>query len=122
MARSKDKEVVRIVGEMKKVGVKVLRGDEWQIEGDLVLKEDKVYVLKNKELGEEIVQLHHNVLVARHGGKQKTIELVIRNYQWPGITNNVGRYIERCDMCQKIKNRTKIPEEKLKLSEVPKKL
>jgi len=29
IARSKDKKVVRVVEEMKKVGVKVLRGEEW---------------------------------------------------------------------------------------------
>jgi len=61
-ARSKDKEVVRVVKEMKKVGVKVLQGDEWQIEGDLVLKERKVYMLKNRELRMEIIQLHHDIL------------------------------------------------------------
>jgi len=32
-ARSKDKEVVRVVEKIKKVGVKVLQEDEWQIEG-----------------------------------------------------------------------------------------
>ena len=37
-AREKDEEVKRVVEEMKKVGVKNLRGDEWKIEGDLVLK------------------------------------------------------------------------------------
>ena len=37
--RSKDKEVVRVVEEIKKTGVKVIKGDEWQVEGDLVLKE-----------------------------------------------------------------------------------
>jgi len=42
-ARSKDKEVVRVVKEIKKVGVKVVRGDKWQIKGELVLKEGKVY-------------------------------------------------------------------------------
>ena len=35
---------------MKKAGVKILWGEEWQMEGDLVLKEGKVYVLKDKEL------------------------------------------------------------------------
>ena len=30
-ARSKDEEVVRVVEEMKKTGVKTLRGEEWQI-------------------------------------------------------------------------------------------
>ena len=28
-ARSKDKEVVRVVEEIKKTGVKVIKGDEW---------------------------------------------------------------------------------------------
>jgi len=54
-ARSKDEDVVRIVEEMKKAGVKELRGNEWRVEGDLVLKEGKVYVLKDKELRVEII-------------------------------------------------------------------
>ena len=37
-ARNKDEEVVKVVEEMKKVGVKVVQGDKWQIERDLVLK------------------------------------------------------------------------------------
>ena len=65
---------------MKKTGVKVLRGDKWQIEEDLVLKERKVYVLKNKELRTEIIWLHHNIPVAGHRERWKTTELVTRNY------------------------------------------
>ena len=41
---------------MKKAKVKILKGEEWQIEGDLVLKEEKVYVPKNEELRAEIIQ------------------------------------------------------------------
>jgi len=40
---------------MKKVGVKTLRREEWQVEGDLVLKEGKVYVPKDKALRIEII-------------------------------------------------------------------
>ena len=54
-ARSKDEEVVRVVEEMKRAGVKVLQGDEWQVEGDLVLKKEKVYVLMDGELRVEII-------------------------------------------------------------------
>ena len=53
--RSKDEDVVRVVEEMKRAGVKELRGNEWKIEGDLVLKERKVYVLKDEELRVEII-------------------------------------------------------------------
>jgi len=38
------------VEEMKKAGVKVLRGDEWQVEGNSVIKKGKVYVPKDEEL------------------------------------------------------------------------
>ena len=104
---------------MKKVGIRALRGKEWQIKGNLVLKEGKVYVLKYKELKVEIIWLHHDVPVVGHGGKWKMIELVMRNYWWPGVTRDVGRYVKECDMCQRMKNRTEAPAGKLKLSEVP---
>jgi len=120
-ARSKDKNVVRVVEEMKKAGVKELRGNEWKIEGELVLKEGKVYVLKDEELRVEIIRLHHDVLAARHGGRWKTVELVTRNYWWPGMTRDVGKYMEGCDLCQRMKNRTEEPVGKLKLSKVPQK-
>jgi len=69
-ARDKDKEVVRVVEEIKKAEVKVIREEEWQLEGDLVLKKEKVYVLKDKKLRiEMIIQLHYDMLVAEHGGK-----------------------------------------------------
>jgi len=51
---------------MKKAKVKELQGNEWQIEGDLVLKKEKVYVLKDEELRAGIIQLHHDVLAAGH--------------------------------------------------------
>jgi len=52
-ARNKDEDVVRIVEEMKKVKVKELWGNEWQMEGELVLKEGKIYVPKDEELRAE---------------------------------------------------------------------
>ena len=117
-ARSKDEEIVRIVEEIKKAKVKELKGEEWKIEGDLVIKEGKIYVLKDVELRVEIIQLHHDVLATGHGRRWKTVELVTRNYWWPEVTRNVERYVEGCDLCQKMKNRTEEVVGKLKLSEV----
>ena len=68
-AKSKDEEVVKIVEEMKKAKMKPIQGEKWQIEEDLVLKEEKIYVPKDKELRAEIIQLHYDVPVVRHGGK-----------------------------------------------------
>jgi len=79
-ARSKDKDIVRVVEEIKRVKVKELQENKWKIEGKLVLKEGKVYVLKDEELRVEIIWLHHDVPAAGHGGRWKTVELVMRNY------------------------------------------
>ena len=85
-----------------------------------MLKEGKVYVLKDEALRVEIIQLHYDTLVDGHGGKWKTTELVMRNYWWPGVTRNMEKYeyVKGCDMCQRMKNRMEMPTEKLKLSEV----
>jgi len=40
------------VEEMKKAGVK---GEEWKMEGELVLRKGKVYVPKDEELRTEII-------------------------------------------------------------------
>ena len=77
---------------MKRTGVKVLKENKQQIEGKFVLKEEKVYMPKNKELRVKIIQLHYNVVVARHKRRQKIIELVTRNYQQLEVTKNVGKY------------------------------
>ena len=64
----------------------------------MVLKEEKVYILKDKELRVEIIQLYHNVPVVEHKEKWKTMELVTINYWWLEVTKDVGKYVEGCDM------------------------
>jgi len=54
---------------MKRAKVKELQGNEWQIEGELVLKEGKVYVPKDVKLRAEIIQLY-------------------LTYQWQGMKGN----------------------------------
>ena len=39
--KEKDKEVVRVVEEIKRVEIKALRGNEWETGEDLVLKEKR---------------------------------------------------------------------------------
>ena len=65
-ARDKDEKVIKAVEEIKKAGVKMLRDEEWQIEEELVLKERKVYMLKDEKLRVEMIQLHHDMPIAGH--------------------------------------------------------
>jgi len=46
------------------------------------------------------------------------MELVTRNYWWPEVTRDMGKYVEGYDICQRMKNKIEELAEKLKLSEV----
>ena len=102
-AQGGDERVVKAVEELKKVGVKTLKDEEWEIEDGVVLKEGRIYVPEGK-LRREVIQLHHDTPVGGHGGRWKTTELVTRNYWWPGVTKEVGKYVDRCDAYQRYKN------------------
>ena len=60
---------MKAMEKIEKARVKVSRNNEWQIEDKLVLKEKKVYIPKNKSLRLEIIQLHHDTLIAGHEGQ-----------------------------------------------------
>ncbi len=78
--KAKYNEVVKTIKEMKKTKVKVLRNNKWQIKDKLVLKERKVYILKNKELRLEIIRLHYDMLITEYREQQNMVKLVTRNY------------------------------------------
>ena len=79
-AKELDESVVKAVEEMKKSNVRRIEGQEWSQEQGLILFQGKVYVPKDPNLRKQIVELHHDSLMAGHPGRWKTLELVSRNY------------------------------------------
>jgi len=120
-SKARDDEVIKAVEEMKRAGVKVLRDEEWQEHEGLMLKEGKVYVPKDEKLRAEIIRLHHDTPVGGHGGQWKMTELVTRNFWWPGVSREMKRYVEGCDVCQRNKNRIQAPVGKLMPNSIPEK-
>ena len=98
----------KVVEEMKRAGVKVLRNDKQQIEDELVLKKEKMYIPKDVSLRLEIIQLHHDAPIVGYRRQQKTVELVTRNYWWLGATKKVKKYVEGCNQCQRMKNKAEM--------------
>jgi len=86
----------------------------------VVIKEGQIYVLE-KELRREVIQLHYDIPMGEYRGRWKTTELVTQNYWWPGVTKEVGRYMEGCNACQCYKNRSKAPAGKLMPNTIPEK-
>ena len=84
-------------------------------------KEEKVYVPKDDKLRAEIIRLHYDILVEGHGEQWKMVELVTRNFWWPGVTKKVKQYLEGYDSCQRNKNYTEQPAGKLIPNSIPEK-
>jgi len=115
-----DKKVVKAVEELKKAGVKTLRDKEWEIEDGVILKEGRIYMPEGKLRG-KVIRLHHDTLVGGHKGRWKMTELVTRNYWWPGVTKEVGRYVDGYNAYQRYKNRSEVLAGKLMPNVIPEK-
>jgi hypothetical protein len=114
-----DEKVVKAVEEMKDSNFKKLDGHEWSEEQGLILFRGKVYVPKNPEIRREIVKLHHDSVIAGHPGRWKTLELVTRNYWWPGISRYIAFYVKGCDRCNRTKTFPAKPVGKLVPTQIP---
>jgi len=85
------------------------------------MKEERVYVPEG-ELRREIICLYYDIPVGGYRGRWKTMELVTGNYWWLEETKEVEKYIDRCDACQRYKNRSEAPAGKLMPNAIPKQL
>ena len=99
----------------------MLRDKEWREVDSVIYKEEKVYILKDDKLRAEIIRLYHDTLIEGHGKQQKTVELVTRNFWWPGVMKEVKWYVEGYDVCQQNKNRTEQLAGKLMPNSIPEK-
>src|SRR5258707_2423714 len=69
----------------------------------IVLYRGKVYVPDNPQLHHNLVHVHHSATVAGHPRRWKTLELVSRNYWWPGLSRYIARFVAGCDACNQMK-------------------
>jgi len=63
-------------------------GQTWE-ENGIVYINGKIYVPRNKQLRDEILSDNHNPPDVGHPGQHRMMELIKRNYWWPGICNDV---------------------------------
>ena len=73
---------------------------DWKEEDQIVTFQERFYVPRSEALRGEIIHAHHDHPTAGHPGHYKTLELVSRNYFWPGMSKDIRRYVMGCDACQ----------------------
>jgi hypothetical protein len=52
---------------------------------DIVLYNGLVYMPDSEELKLRILRMYHDTAPAEHLGQAKTLELITRNFYWPGM-------------------------------------
>jgi len=65
--------------------------------------EERIYVLNNKKIREEILKKNHDSVDMEHLGQQQMLELLKRNYWWPRLKEDVKKYIQGYFRCQQNK-------------------
>ena len=61
--------------------------------------EERVYVLNNKKIREEILKENYDSVDVKHLGQQRMLELLKRNYWWLGLKEDVKKYIQGYFKC-----------------------
>jgi len=62
-----------------------------------------MYVLDNADLHLQVLQYHHDHVLAGHLGQNKTLELIQRYYTWPNIHDNIQKFCKSCVTCMRSK-------------------
>ena len=64
----------------------------WEQNG-IMYMEEKIYIPNNKKLKEKILQENRNSVDVEHPGQQRMIELLKQNYWWPGLKEDVKKFM-----------------------------
>ena len=92
-----------VVKALKALDAGELRSDEWTHAEGVVLYRGRVYVPDDPQLRHDLVDAHHGATVTGHPGRWKTLELVLQNYWWPGLSRYVAKFVVGCDACNQTK-------------------
>ena len=72
----------------------------WQNSPDgHLLLDNRIYVPDIDNLRLRILQHKHDHVISGHLGQNKTIELIRREYIWPGLRSSVKDYCKSCTTC-----------------------
>lgn len=75
-----------------------IRTDHYTGDEEQEINSWKLWIPEN--LRNSIIERFHNSPTAAHGGMGKTLDLIRRNFYWPGMVTDVRQYIRECEICK----------------------
>ncbi|QRW19694.1 Retrotransposable element Tf2 protein [Rhizoctonia solani] len=76
---------------------------DYKMEAGLLFYQGRIVVPDIGMLRTDLLCIFHNSPLAGHPGRQCTLELVSRNYYWPGIRADTYWHVDSCETCQRIR-------------------
>jgi len=73
-------------------------GLAWE-EDEMAYMEGRIYVPNNKKLRKEILKEHHDPADIGHPEQHRMLELLKRTYWWPGLKEDIKKYVQGCFKC-----------------------
>ena len=71
-------------------------------QGELLYR-GRRWVPSDENLRTRIISEIHDSLSAGHPGREITYKMVARDFFWPGMSDNIRRYVRNCDVCGRTK-------------------
>lgn len=75
----------------------------WKLDNGLLTYYERIYVPDVDGLRSKIIRESHDTPSCGHPGRNKTTEIVQRDFWWPSVTKDVHAYVDGCDTCQRTK-------------------
>ncbi|KAF8748459.1 hypothetical protein RHS01_10848 [Rhizoctonia solani] len=76
---------------------------DYEMEAGLLFYQGRIVVPDVGTLRTDLLRIFHDSPLAGHPGRQRTLELVSRNYYWPGIRADTYWHVDSCETCQRIR-------------------
>jgi len=81
---------------------------------EMIEYNELLYVSENLSVRKKLLKHHHDDLLARHFDADKISELLNCKYYWKSMIKNVKKYINTCDIYQRVKMKCHLSYDELK--------
>ena len=76
----------------------------WSVTPDGFLHHNSlIYIPDSNDLWLRVLRYKHDHILSGHPGQNKTVDLIGRNYTWPGLHEFVKKYCKSCTTCMRAK-------------------
>ena len=79
------------------------------VRDSLIYHKKKLCIPDDLAIKQKLLHEHHDTRITGHLGRDKTSQLLRRNYWWPGLERSVREYVKSCPVCQRSKPSNQAP-------------